>query len=42
MAASHIDQILADFAVGSRPVDSDVATKWDNAFREHRNGRGYY
>ena len=40
--APHIDDVMAGFDVGARPVSGDVGTKWDNAWREYRGGREFF
>ena len=40
--APHIDDVMAGYDLGARPVSGDVGTKWDNAWREYRGGREFF
>lgn len=40
-AKPHIDKVLGDHPVGSRPMEGAVGAKWDNAWRGRRGGREY-
>lgn len=37
----HVDDVMNDYPVGARPVSSELGTKWDNAWRETKDGREY-
>ncbi|MDR6790126.1 hypothetical protein J2Y58_003506 [Sphingomonas sp. BE138] len=40
--APHIDDTLAAYEAGARPVSGEIGTKWDNAWREYRGGREFW
>lgn len=40
--APHIDDVMAGYDVGARPVAGEVGTKWVNAWREYRGGREFW
>jgi len=40
--SQHIDDAMTGFEPGSRPVNSKVGVKWDNAWREIRGGREFW